>query len=27
VVRSDGSYGGYLGGPTAKRLLLALEAA
>jgi methylated-DNA-[protein]-cysteine S-methyltransferase len=26
VVRSDGSPGGYLGGPEAKRLLLALEA-
>ena len=27
VVRSDGSVGGYLGGPAAKRTLLALEAA
>jgi methylated-DNA-[protein]-cysteine S-methyltransferase len=27
VVRSDGSVGGYLGGPAAKRALLALEAA
>jgi methylated-DNA-[protein]-cysteine S-methyltransferase len=27
VVRSDGSFGGYLGGPAAKRLLLDLEAA
>jgi len=27
VVRSDGSFGGYLGGPEAKRALLALEAA
>ena len=27
VVRSDGSMGGYLGGPAAKRTLLALEAA
>ncbi|MDR0343300.1 MAG: methylated-DNA--[protein]-cysteine S-methyltransferase [Nocardiopsaceae bacterium] len=27
VVRSDGSYGGYAGGPEAKRALLALEAA
>ena len=27
VVRSDGSFGGYLGGPEAKRTLLALEAA
>jgi len=27
VVRSDGSFGGYLGGPAAKRALLALEAA
>jgi methylated-DNA-[protein]-cysteine S-methyltransferase len=27
VVRSDGAMGGYLGGPEAKRLLLALEAA
>lgn len=27
VVRSDGSYGGYAGGPEAKRVLLALEAA
>ena len=27
VVRSDGSAGGYLGGPAAKRLLLDLEAA
>jgi methylated-DNA-[protein]-cysteine S-methyltransferase len=27
VVRSDGSIGGYLGGPAAKRLLLTLEAA
>ncbi|OFI36463.1 cysteine methyltransferase [Arthrobacter sp. SW1] len=27
VVRSDGSFGGYLGGPDAKRTLLALEAA
>ena len=26
VVRSDGSFGGYLGGPEAKRSLLALEA-
>lgn len=26
VVRSDGSFGGYLGGPEAKRALLALEA-
>jgi len=27
VVRSDGSYGGYVGGPDAKRTLLTLEAA
>jgi methylated-DNA-[protein]-cysteine S-methyltransferase len=27
VVRSDGRTGGYLGGPEAKRILLALEAA
>jgi len=27
VVRSDGSFGGYLGGPAAKQLLLNLEAA
>ncbi|MBO0786057.1 MAG: methylated-DNA--[protein]-cysteine S-methyltransferase [Actinobacteria bacterium] len=27
VIRSDGSYGGYAGGPDAKRALLALEAA
>jgi methylated-DNA-[protein]-cysteine S-methyltransferase len=27
VVRSDGSIGGYLGGPDAKRILLSLEAA
>lgn len=27
VVRSDGTMGGYLGGPQAKRLLLDLEAA
>jgi methylated-DNA-[protein]-cysteine S-methyltransferase len=27
VVRSDGSFGGYLGGPAAKQALLALEAA
>lgn len=27
VVRSDGSFGGYLGGPAAKQLLLTLEAA
>jgi methylated-DNA-[protein]-cysteine S-methyltransferase len=27
VVRADGSFGGYLGGPAAKRLLLNLEAA
>lgn len=26
VVKSDGSFGGYLGGPDAKRMLLALEA-
>jgi methylated-DNA-[protein]-cysteine S-methyltransferase len=26
VVRSDGSVGGYVGGPDAKRALLALEA-
>jgi methylated-DNA-[protein]-cysteine S-methyltransferase len=26
VVRSDGSYGGYLGGTEAKRFLLSLEA-
>ncbi|MGH3803493.1 MAG: methylated-DNA--[protein]-cysteine S-methyltransferase, partial [Pseudonocardiaceae bacterium] len=27
VVRSDGSFGGYRGGPDAKRVLLMLEAA
>jgi len=27
VVRSDGSFGGYAGGPAAKRALLTLEAA